>query len=57
MHLETRTALFDNDFCKKDYCYVMFLWGVAVFELDIHPDHNKEADLCTLHKTHPLHRS
>ena len=23
------------------HCYVMFLWGVAVLELDSYPDHNK----------------
>ena len=36
----------------------MFLWNVAVNELDSHPDHNKgphPRTLCHSPKTHPLH--
>ena len=32
-------------------CYVMFLWGVAVLELDSHPDQNKGPEPRTLRKS------
>ena len=31
--------LFKN---KVSYCHVMYLWGIAVLDLDSHPGHNKE---------------
>ncbi len=37
-------------------CILMNLWGVAVLELDSHPDRNKRADHthCACSKTNPL---
>ena len=36
---------------KAFMCYVMFLWGVVVLEIDSHPDHNNGPDPHTLCKS------
>ncbi len=42
------TAKFEV-YCIVFYSIHMYLLGVAVLELDNHPDHNKGSDPCTLH--------
>ena len=47
-------------FMWDEICICMNLCGVAVLELDSHPDHNKGPDhaSCDCPKTHPIdHRS
>ncbi len=42
--------------CVCVICICMNLWGIAVFELDSHPEHCKGPDHapCACPKTHPI---
>ncbi len=46
----------DNIHKQYVICICMHLWGVAVLELDSHPDHNRRPDNvpCAFQKTHPI---
>ena len=37
-----------------EYVVVMFLWGVAILELDTHPDHNKVPNVQLVHFIRPI---